>query len=192
MCTGVRPVFCNRACCWSCTDDLSWLKSARDAKDRLMLVQGCLCISWSCSHLLFVVSRCQLLLCSRQIVAVLESRGVFVCWRSWLYDSYKIVRDVMGRTRMGSCFTRTQWVCVLWLRITHAFVLWYHGSVLQLGLTEYATMLYSARLWWHAIHFSVVKSMLWVGMSSWCFYAVNASACTWTLFTFACCICVCM
>ena len=50
--------------------------------------------------------------------------------------------------------------------------------------------------WWHLIHFSVVKSTrtskLWVGMSSWRFYAVNASACALTLFTFACYICVCM
>ncbi len=43
ICTGVRPVFCNRACCCSCTDDLKCPKSARDAKDRLMLVYRCWC-----------------------------------------------------------------------------------------------------------------------------------------------------
>lgn len=122
-----------------------------------------------------------------------KSRGVLVCLRSRLCDSYKIGRDVTLCTRTWFVlYAHVVRVCVKLLRSTHACVLWYHGSVLQWGLIEDASMLYSALILVTLNTFSVVKSKLWVRTSSWCFYVLNASACTLTLFTFACCICVCM
>ena len=112
ICTGVRPVFCNRACCCSCTYDLNWLKSAGDAKDRLMLVYRCWCTLWGCSHLLLVVSRWQLLLCSRQIVAGLVAA---VCWYACAPGFVTLTKlDMTWRDAQGrdSCCTRTQLGCV--------------------------------------------------------------------------------
>jgi hypothetical protein len=137
------------------TDDLSRLKSACDAKDRLMLVQRCLCTSWSCSHLLLFVGRCQLLLCSRPIGAVLRAA---VCWYAGAPDFVtlteigrdvthkEVVRAVRVRSEgvCGNCYTLPMRLCCDTTGLSCGWDLW--------SMRRCCIMLGSL---WHLIHFSV-------------------------------------
>jgi hypothetical protein len=155
ICIGVRPVFCNRACCCSFTDDPNWLKSVCDAKDRLLLVQSCLCTSWSCSRLLLVASRCQLLLCSRQIVAVLRAA---VCLYAAALDFVTLTKlyvtwwDAQGWVRalcalngcVCYCYALPMRLCCDTTGLSCGWDLW--------SMRRCCIMLGSL---WHLIHFSV-------------------------------------